>query len=340
MLNATPDAQRGPGAALHPQPIDVRPEGADAPSGGSTEVPEGLTAQPLGTHEELSHPEARSGCPRWPAGLLLHWRNGSNEGWVPGRCGSVNQCHYCAVQTAHENAMMLAIQAREGDAPELLAILGTRTPTADPKPFYNGRRLVLRALRRRWPDAGYASLLEFTTGMGPRSGGLRRPHWNLFLRGIPTAAVDDARAVTREIWCEHVDAEPGVQYVEVVRDSAAAAKYVALHFQKESQAPPEGWRGQRFNCSRQFFPGRSVTEMRALAKAELRTKREVWKVGQQLPELTPAERVAIATENLWWKDGHTWTMEAHNPIAAEALLSPGGSAAQRWAEILDSRSRG
>jgi hypothetical protein len=291
--------------------------------GGSTEFLQGPAAGPLGTHEELSHPRTSGGCPRWPAGLLLQWRNGGLTGYVEGRCGSVNQCHYCAVQTAHENAKMLAIQAREGDAPELLAIVGTRTPTADPKPFYNGRRLVLRALRRRWPDASYASLLEFTTGMGPRSGGLRRPHWNLFLRGIPTESVDYARELIREIWCQHVDAEPEAQYVEVVRDAAAAAKYVALHFQKESQAPPEGWRGQRFNCSRHFFPGRTVTEMRALGRAELRQDRELWRVRQEMPDLGDQEQRDAAMRALEWRDGHTWTMQATDPRRAEALLAGG-----------------
>jgi hypothetical protein len=199
---------------------------------------------------------------------------------VRGRCRSTNLCDYCAVQSAHENARMLSLDAIDGQAPEIVAILGTRTATADPKPFYDGRRLVMRALRRRWPDAEYASQAEFTTGKGPRSGGERRPHWNVLLKGIPAADVDQVRDVVREIWCQHVDAEPAYQYVEALQSPAAFMTYVAMHFQKASQAPPEGWSGQRFNASRAYFTGRTRAEARAAARDSLAIERETFKAAR------------------------------------------------------------
>jgi hypothetical protein len=297
-------------------------------------------SSPLGSHEGLSERERiedpRRGCPRWPAGLLLRWKAGEMTGYVEGRCKGVNVCSYCAVQAAHENAKMLSIEAEEGQAPKLLLILTTREPTDDPRPFYYGRQEVIRCLRARFGrQVEYASLCEFTTGQGRRSQGLRRPHWNVFVKGVPVDGVDEARELVREVWCRHVDAEPEAQYVEEIRDAAAAAKYVAMHFQKESQAPPHGWRGQRFNCSRGFFYGRTRAEMRQLARAELQRDRERWKVAQAAPELDDETVNDIAEELLWRRQERVWQIVAVNPIKAEELLAgcqpaQRASATERW----------
>jgi hypothetical protein len=210
---------------------------------------------------------------------------------------------------AVENCEMLGLDALEGEAPEVLIVLGTRTATIDMDGFYRGLEAVRRALRtyrgqpvygldigadaapadlwrrRRscrgvelwWPRAAYASLLEFTTGYGPRSGGLRRPHWNLLLKGVPAADVQRATAIAAGVWCEHVDAEVAAQHGTAVYSYGGLTRYLALHFQKASQAPPEGFRGQRFNCSRDYFTGCSRAVARARARESLALKREVWK---------------------------------------------------------------
>ena len=49
-------------------------------------------------------------------------------------------------------------------------------------------------------------------------------------------------------------------------------RYIALHFQKESQAPPADWHGHRFIKSRGYF-GRPMPEVRAEARRSLRLKR-------------------------------------------------------------------
>ena len=51
-------------------------------------------------------------------------------------------------------------------------------------------------------------------------------------------------------------------------------RYLALHFQKESQSPPKGWPGHRFTSSRGYFPDGAVAA-RERAKRSLRLGRAV-----------------------------------------------------------------
>ncbi|MGC2652120.1 MAG: hypothetical protein WA317_00635, partial [Mycobacterium sp.] len=219
----------------------------------------------------------RGGCLRWPERLWLLSEHGQ---LVRGRCKATNLCEYCARLAAVENTEMLALDAMEGDAPECWAVLTTRTATLDMAVFYRGRAKVIKAVRRRWPEAEYASLLEFTTGYGPRSGGRRRPHWNLLVKGVRSVDVDELREVIVRVWCGQVDAGEAGQHVGLVRDCAGLMRYIALHFQKESQAPPEGFRGQRFNCSRGYFTGRTRAEARELARESLWLKRQLHRAGE------------------------------------------------------------
>jgi hypothetical protein len=53
-------------------------------------------------------------------------------------------------------------------------------------------------------------------------------------------------------------------------------RYVGMHFQKESQAPPKGFPGQRFRASRGYF-ATSRTELRERARESLRAGRRIWK---------------------------------------------------------------
>jgi len=259
-------------------------------------------ATALGGNEGLSTPDPRIGCPHWPEHV---WLLNSLGVVVRGRCKSTNQCDYCCLQAARENARMLALDAEEhlDQAPQIVAILGTRTATEDMAPFYRGREKVILALRRRWP-AEYASQLEYTTGKGLNSGGERRPHWNMPLKGIPAVDVDQAREIVRRVWCQHVDAEPEAQYVEALLNTGAFMEYVASHFQKVDQAPPEGFRGQRFNCSRHYFTGRTRAEARVAARESLQLDRELWKATQagfegQEAEAVADEAIALAKTIEW-----------------------------------------
>jgi hypothetical protein len=174
---------------------------------------------------------------------------------------------------AVENSEALALDAVEsGNAPTIWMVLTTRTATGEARRFYKSRECLMRSIKRRWSGAEYAALVEFTTGYGKRSGGRRRPHWNVLLKSVPVDAVEELRQVVAEVWCAREDAEPRGQYVGAVSEVGGLMRYIALHFQKESQAPPKGWRGHRFIKSRGYF-GRPMPKVREEARRSLRLKR-------------------------------------------------------------------
>jgi hypothetical protein len=205
----------------------------------------------------------------------------ASEGYlVRGRCGSSNLCEYCLMQELHIIRRTLSLDALETCAPEVVVVVGTRTPTLDPAPFYVARRRVMDALKREFPEARYACLSEFTTGKGTNSGGLRRPHWNMLMKGIPPAGADRARAIVREVWCRHVDAIEAAQYVEPLQNTAAFMRYVADHFTKTSQQPPRDsrWKHkQRFNTSRDYYRPLTRAQARERGWWSLQHEREVVK---------------------------------------------------------------
>ncbi len=220
-----------------------------------------------------------------------------------GRCRSTNQCSYCARLAAVENAELLALDALAGVAPGVWAVLTTRTASSEPARFYESRRQVHRALRRRWPLCEYAALVEFTTGYGRLSGGLRRPHWNVLLKGVPADDVGEAGEVITGVWCAREDAERPGQHVGLVGELGGLMRYLALHFQKESQAPPAGWRGHRFLKSRGYL-ATSTPDARAAARASLRHKRELWRAIErglvgQAAEDAAAAAIALAEATSW-----------------------------------------
>jgi hypothetical protein len=209
--------------------------------------------------------------------------------------------------SAVENCEMLVLDARRsGLVPEVWCVLTTRTPTLDLKPFVRGRKQVMRALRRRWPDCEYVALLEYTKGYAERSGGRRRPHWNVLFKGIPRADIDRASEVIKRVWCEHADARPQAQYVGNVGEGVAGLiRYVAEHFHKEDQTPPPGFKGKRFNPSRGYWNGDFTTEqMRALARFSLQrqaAERQAQEQGLHGPAAAEwvAERLEALDELDW-----------------------------------------
>jgi hypothetical protein len=261
---------------------------------------------PLDLHEGITDPAA-GGCPRWPE----HWRLLSSNGeLVRGRCRATNLCAYCARIAAVENAELLALDALAGTAPEVWVVLTTRSTEPDPAAFYRSRDALVKAMRRRWPSLEWAALVEFTTGYGPRSGGRRRPHWNLLLKGIPVAALAQLEEVVCRVWCSRVDARPDAQFVGQVAEVGGLLRYIALHFQKEAQSPPPGWRGHRFLHSRGYL-ATSTPEARENARTALRFKRELWRAiraGLAGPDVEAAAQRAMAIA-----DATTWRMFSVDP---------------------------
>jgi hypothetical protein len=187
--------------------------------------------------------------------------------------------------------------------PALWSVLTTRSTTADVGVYKHAREVVMRAVRRRWSDAQNATLLEFTTGMGTRSGGERRPHFNDMWKGVPVGDADELHAVLSAAWCAHVDAAPRGQYVGAIAETGGLMRYLALHFQKESQQPPVGWRGHRFRTSRGYL-AQPMAAAREEARTQLRFRRELWRAEQQGLEgedaLVAAQRAAYEAAELGW----------------------------------------
>lgn len=228
------------------------------------------------------------GCPRWPKGFALQSTLGD---LVPGRCKATNLCDYCARLAAVENAEVLALDALHNSAPALWSVSTTRTATIDTGAFKDARHRVREAVKSRWPAAECATLIEFTTGLGTRSGGDRRPHWNDTWKGIPAEDADELHAVLAAAWCKRVDAEPRAQYVGPIAETGGLMRYLALHFQKESQQPPAGWRGHRFRTTRGYL-AQPMAQAREQARAALRYRRELWRARAAGFEGEAAEQVA------------------------------------------------
>jgi hypothetical protein len=188
------------------------------------------------------------------------------------RGGCTNRCEYCLAVERQVKMQMLIEDALSGSAPTLLMVLTTRTATLDMATFYEGRRLVVRAIRRRWPEAEYSIELEYTTGYGPRAGGQRRPHLNYLWKNIPAKCSDLAGEIAARVWCRHVDALPEHQYCEPIRTAAAALKYLTSHFTKASQRAPEGFKGHRSLSSRGYF-AQGIPAARKQAKESLAARR-------------------------------------------------------------------
>jgi hypothetical protein len=266
-------------------------------------IPEAPRSGALDLHEGISHPAPLPGCARWPKRLRLL---GSNGALVPGRCRSTNLCDYCARLGAVEVSEMLALDAMKGNAPQVWCVLTTRAVEPDPAVFYDGRRLVMRAIKRRWPGAEYVCLVEFTTGYGPRSGGARRPHWNLLLKGVPATAeaLQELEGIIARVWCTHVDAKPAAQFAGIVEEVGGLMRYLALHFLKESQRPPAGWRGHRVTASHGYY-GEPRWKVRREAQESLRLKRAIRRhehdghEGHEAVLLAEADR--LRAESVQWE---------------------------------------
>lgn len=266
-------------------------------------------------------------CERWPD----HFRLQSTLGaLVPGRCRSVNLCSYCARLAAVETAEVLALDAMTNSAPALWSVTTTRTATLDMTSFRRGRDNVRRAVKRRWPDARAATMVEFQTGRGTNSGGKRRAHFNDMWKGIPAEDGAELHDVICGPWLRNVDATRKGQYVGTIEETGGLMRYLALHFQKQDQAPPKGWRGHRFRAMAGYLE-QPMAEAREQARQSLRFKREVWKLrdsglsAEQVNDL--AERALHEANELAWElvrlqDVPTAFSDDGMPSAWETIIEP------------------
>lgn len=281
-------------------------------------VAEGVQAPPqaaLGLHEGIANRGGGGGCLRWPPGLWLESTLGQR---VPGRCRATNLCPYCARLAAVENAEVLAQDAMTNTPPTLWTVLGTRTATIDTGRFRGARIAVRQAVKRRWPAAEAATVIEFTTGYGANAGGERRPHWNDTWKGIPVDDAEELHAVQLRAWLASVDATRKAHQfdrcVRPIEEMGGLMRYLALHFQKESQQPPEGWRGHRFRTTRGYL-AEPMPAARERARQALRLRRELWRAERQ--GLAGEAALAAAETALYEANELAWTLVRETQLPAE-----------------------
>lgn len=245
-------------------------------------------------------PLQRLFCGRWAEGAWLV--NTSTGEMVRGRCKATNLCAYCARLFAVETSELLLLDALE-DAPGIYAVLTARDYLTRSECRRHLTKLR-KSLRKRWPHIRWAVIVEFQ-----RAG---RLHLNLLVKGVPVSDVDALHEAMTRVWCARVDAVAGAQFVGAVNEAGGLVRYIALHFLKESQAPPVGWRGHRISYTRDYLV-RPAAELRAEARRSLRVKRLIWK-GL---DAEAAELEVLAGE------AETWEFRKTNPNTRGLLDVPG-----------------
>lgn len=212
--------------------------------------------------------------------LWMRLRNNTTGELIKPRGRCVNRCDYCATLAAIENSEMLALDALMGVAPTIYAVTTTPNIEQDTRQYREVIKAFVKALRREFLDIEYGCIIEFTTGRAGTSGGHRRPHWNWFFKGVGAADVERLRTIIERNWCPAMNANPGAQYVGEIKNEGGLFKYLALHFYKENQQTPEGWRGHKLRLSRGYLC-KPTPEMREMTRRAIEWKREMYKAEKR-----------------------------------------------------------
>lgn len=193
-------------------------------------------------------------------------------------CGSP-RCPKCGAYQALINCGMVFLTSQRMGNPSSVAVLTTKDPEGAIERWSKDVEQVFRGLKRRWPHVERLGFMEWTTGLARSSGGKRRPHMHLLLRGLPRGEEQAAEQKVREIW----ERRTGANRVEVetLRETECGIRYLALHHGKLEQAPPAGWSGRAMRPSRGWY-GTPAEEVRAAATAQLRQRSTRKKVRDRL----------------------------------------------------------
>jgi len=169
-------------------------------------------------------------------------------------------------------------------APTHAVTLTTRDPETTGEQFRRGCQNVWLALRRLTGEpVEYFGRIEFTTGRGTHSGGLRRIHAHFAVKS-PALAGLEGEAVKR-IKSAWMARNVGAWRVEVapLRTPAGALHYLSLHHAKAEQLPPHGWKGRTERASRGYWHKPSG-DLRKEARRQLWAERLAWGTGLSLDD--------------------------------------------------------
>lgn len=307
-------------------------------SGGVLEAVPGAGGSGLVRYTDKSHPVARGvlsvrvpwslrrlsmdapWCDRSSRWVCL----GNGEQWVPAPCRN-RRCDRCDRREAMLLARVMWLDALTRPV-EAVATLTTRDPgdSKDADAFRRAMEAVLRAVRRRWSAVEYCAHIEFTTGEGSRSGGHRRMHAHVLLRGLGGADLADVHRVVSSVWCARMrGTRPEFQPVEAIRSPKKLAHYLAHHHRKAEQRPPDWWAGRRLRPSRGWW-SRPIAELRAEAAEQLRLERLLYVARQQAAQRCAAHvretgELPAAVLRAGWD---AWVAEVLDVLERARLAAP------------------
>ena len=249
-------------------------------------TPQRGAALVLDSQRSVTRPAKR--CPNRRIGLRLK----SGRELAPLSCKR-RDCPVCGPRKARELARVLILDASV-DCPTHGMTLTTQDPKIASATFRNGVAAVFKRLRRKYGrSVEYFGMVEFTSGEGTHSGGHRRIHQHILLKGLP-ANVDvlDVEHDVRETW----QASTGATRVEVaeLRTPGGALGYLALHHKKPKQGPPSDWHGMVERHSLGYF-NEPIAKLRERARQELRAEALSWSTG------LPVELAALESGLAHWK---------------------------------------
>lgn len=270
----------------------------DKSAGAPSEAPPETQRQP---HEP--------GC--FTVGAAWVWPDGTT---APLRSKASNRCPGCARAVAFENMTMLRQDAETNGAPGDVITLTSRDAITDAGAYRQACASFWRAFRKRWGHVEYCGFIEWTTGAGPRSGGIRRLHSHWLVKGL---AQRHDRSEIQEWTSAEWSKLTGAWVVQVARleTVGGVVGYLALHHEKMEQAPPAGWAGRRLRPSSRYFSdsGRTRRDRARHWLAARASERRYAQAGVHLGRTAPGPSPAL----VW---GRTLAQKASDELTRE----PGG----------------
>lgn len=236
----------------------------------------------------------RGGCPNPVLGYRFRLASGD---LVPMPCNR-SSCTWCSRRAGMITAVMIGLDAAN-EQPWVCSTFTTRdrmTPTG----FRDAQDRVRKLVRSEvGPHVRSCSFLEFTTGRGERSGGVRRPHLHTLWKGIGAEAAPIVAGCAGYVLEKAAGAWR--HQVDEIETPAGATMYVARHHLKESQAPPASWGPtRRVRPSRGYY-SEPAEELRTRAKAivrEKRIERRIWREVEEAEEESGRDFTDVGVELL------------------------------------------
>lgn len=226
--------------------------------------PDGALAGAAGSLVSTRDKSAK-GCPNPVLGLRFQHASGELS---PIPCNR-STCPVCSRRQSMVTATMVGLNAQLFQ-PRLVSTFTTRD-RIEKVAFRRAAAQIIRQVRSEFPRVEYCSFLEFTTGKGFRSGGVRRPHSHTLWTGIPPSGAPVVSAIAANVLERTTGAYR--QEVEEIRTPAGATMYVASHHLKESQAPPAWWGPTRRVRPSKGWWRRPSPELRQEASGIVKAKR-------------------------------------------------------------------